>query len=557
MTTVDLTDPEALPTARGRRLVDVRDLSVSFQMTERVIEAVRGVSLTIDRGETIAIVGESGSGKSVTALSILQLLAYPKAFHPTGSIKVDGEEAIGASEKFLQSIRGNKISMVFQEPMTSLNPLHNIEKQIGETLLIHRGMGKAKARTRILELLTMVGIKEPEKRLGSYPHQLSGGQRQRVMIAMALANEPELLIADEATTAVDVTIQAQILDLLQDLQKRTGMAMLIITHELGIVRKLANRIYVMHEGKFVEEGETAAIFQNPSHEYTRLLIASEPQPRQSQAAADAPMVLETSGLKVWFPIKAGLFRKTIDHVHAVDGVDLQVRQGHTLGVVGESGSGKTTLGMAVLRLNQSEGSIQFEGEELQGKDFDAMRPFRKEMQVVFQDPFGSLSPRFSIGQIVEEGLSVHHKSLPESERRDMAAQALQEVGLDPANMNRYPHEFSGGQRQRVSIARAIVLKPKLIVLDEPTSALDRTVQVQILELLTELQQRHNLTYMFISHDLKVVRAIADDVIVMRDGKIVERGTCQQVLEEPKTDYARALVRAAFDLAADTTDTVSQ
>jgi microcin C transport system ATP-binding protein len=326
---------------------------------------------------------------------------------------------------------------------------------------------------------------------------------------------------------------------------------------LGIVRKLANRIYVMHEGKFVEEGETAAIFQNPSHEYTRLLISSEPQPRQSQAAVDAPMVLETSGLKVWFPIKAGLLRKTIDHVHAVDGVDLQVRQGHTIGVVGESGSGKTTLGMAVLRLNQSKGSIKFEGEELQGKNFDAMRPFRKEMQVVFQDPFGSLSPRFSIGQIVEEGLSVHHKSLPESERRDMAAQALQEVGLDPANMNRYPHEFSGGQRQRVSIARAIVLKPKLIVLDEPTSALDRTVQVQILELLTELQQRHNLTYMFISHDLKVVRAIADDVIVMRDGKIVERGACQQVLEEPETDYARALVRAAFDLAADTTGTVSQ
>ena len=557
MTTVDLTEPETLPTARGRRLVDVRDLSVSFQMTERVIEAVRGVSLTIDRGETVALVGESGSGKSVTALSILQLLAYPKAFHPTGSIKVDGEEAIGASDKFLQSIRGDKISMVFQEPMTSLNPLHNIERQIGETLLIHRGMGKAQARARILELLHMVGIKEPEKRLGSYPHQLSGGQRQRVMIAMALANEPELLIADEATTAVDVTIQAQILDLLQDLQKRTGMAMLIITHELGIVRKLADRIYVMHEGKFVEEGETAAIFQNPSHEYTRLLIASEPQPRQIQPPADAPMVLETSDLKVWFPIKAGLLRKTIDHVHAVDGVDLQIRQGHTIGVVGESGSGKTTLGMAVLRLTQSEGSIKFEGEELQGKNFDSMRPFRKEMQVVFQDPYGSLSPRFSVGQIVEEGLSVHMKNVPESERRDMAAQALQEVGLDPANMNRYPHEFSGGQRQRISIARAIVLKPKLIVLDEPTSALDRTVQVQILELLTELQQRHNLTYLFISHDLKVVRAIADEVMVLREGKVVERGTCQQVLEEPKTDYASALVRAAFDLAADTTGAVSE
>ena len=541
---------------RSGRLVDIRDLSVSFQMAENVVEAVRGVSLQIDRGETVALVGESGSGKSVTALAILQLLPYPKAFHPTGSIKIDGEEAVGASDKFLQSIRGNKISMIFQEPMTSLNPLHTIEKQIGEILLLHRGMGRTEARGRILELLNLVGIKEPEKRLNSYPHQLSGGQRQRVMIAMALANEPELLIADEATTAVDVTIQAQILDLLEDIQRKTGMAMLIITHELGIVRKLAKRIYVMHQGKFVEEGKTADVFANPSHEYTRMLIASEPQPRQTTPDPNSPMMLETKDLKVWFPIKAGVFRKTIDHVRAVDGVDLAVRQGHTLGVVGESGSGKTTLGMAVLRLNRSEGSIKFGGEEIQGKSFDEMRSIRHEMQIVFQDPFGSLSPRFSVGQIVEEGLAVHHKSLPESERRDMAAQALQEVGLDPANMNRYPHEFSGGQRQRISIARAIVLKPKFIVLDEPTSALDRTVQVQILELLTDLQNRHNLTYLFISHDLKVVRAIADDVIVMRDGKVVEFGTCQQVLENPKTDYANSLVRAAFELAADTSGAVS-
>ena len=538
------------------RLVDIRDLSVSFQMAEHVVEAVRGVSLRIDRGETVALVGESGSGKSVTALSILQLLPYPKAFHPSGSIKIDGEDAIGASDKFLQSIRGEKISMIFQEPMTSLNPLHTIEKQIGEVLLLHRGMGRAQARSRILELLNMVGIKEPEKRLNSYPHQLSGGQRQRVMIAMALANEPELLIADEATTAVDVTIQAQILDLLEDIQRKTGMAMLIITHELGIVRKLAKRIYVMHEGKLVEEGQTAEVFANPSHEYTRMLIASEPQPRTSTPDPNSPMMLEIKDLKVWFPIKAGVFRKTIDHVRAVDGVDLVVRQGHTIGVVGESGSGKTTLGMAVLRLNRSEGSIKFSGEEIQGKTFDEMRPIRHEMQIVFQDPFGSLSPRFSVGQIVEEGLSVHHKSLPETERRDMAAQALEEVGLDPANMNRYPHEFSGGQRQRISIARALVLKPKLIVLDEPTSALDRTVQVQILELLTDLQNRHNLTYLFISHDLKVVRAIADDVIVMREGKVIEHGTCQQVLENPKTDYANALVRAAFELAADTSGAVS-
>ena len=549
-------EPQLTANTRSGRLVDIRDLSVSFQMAEHVVEAVRGVSLQIDRGETVALVGESGSGKSVTALAILQLLPYPKAFHPTGSIKIDGEEAVGASDKFLQSIRGNKISMIFQEPMTSLNPLHTIEKQIGEILLLHRGMGRTEARGRILELLNLVGIKEPEKRLNSYPHQLSGGQRQRVMIAMALANEPELLIADEATTAVDVTIQAQILDLLEDIQRKTGMAMLIITHELGIVRKLAKRIYVMHQGKFVEEGKTADVFANPSHEYTRMLIASEPQPRQTTPDPNSPMMLETKDLKVWFPIKAGVFRKTIDHVRAVDGVDLVIRQGHTLGVVGESGSGKTTLGMAVLRLNRSEGSIKFGGEEIQGKSFDEMRPIRHEMQIVFQDPFGSLSPRFSVGQIVEEGLAVHHKSLPESERRDMAAQALQEVGLDPANMNRYPHEFSGGQRQRISIARAIVLKPKFIVLDEPTSALDRTVQVQILELLTDLQNRHNLTYLFISHDLKVVRAIADDVIVMRDGKVVEFGTCQQVLENPKTDYANALVRAAFELAADTSGAVS-
>jgi microcin C transport system ATP-binding protein len=537
-------------------LVDVRDLSVSFQMADHVVEAVRNVSLQIDRGETVALVGESGSGKSVTALAILQLLPYPKAFHPSGSIKINGNEALGASDKFLQSIRGNKISMIFQEPMTSLNPLHTIEKQIGEILLLHRGMGRTQARERILELLNLVGIKEPEKRLNSYPHQLSGGQRQRVMIAMALANEPELLIADEATTAVDVTIQAQILDLLEDIQRKTGMAMLIITHELGIVRKLAKRIYVMHQGKFVEEGNTADVFANPTHEYTRMLIASEPQPRQTTPDPNSPMMLETKDLKVWFPIKAGVFRKTIDHVRAVDGVDLVVRKGHTLGVVGESGSGKTTLGMAVLRLNRSEGSIKFGGDEIQGNTFDEMRPYRHEMQIVFQDPFGSLSPRFSVGQIVEEGLAVHHKSLPESERRDMAAQALQEVGLDPANMNRYPHEFSGGQRQRISIARAIVLKPKFIVLDEPTSALDRTVQVQILELLTDLQNRHGLTYLFISHDLKVVRAIADDVIVMRDGKVVEYGTCQQVLENPKTDYANALVRAAFELAADTSGAVS-
>ncbi len=549
--------PEKARPARDSQsghLIEVRDLAAHFRVGKQVVEAVKGVSFHIDKGETVALVGESGSGKSVTGLSLMQLLPYPRAFHPTGSIKLRGQELIGAPDKVLQKIRGDQVAMIFQEPMTSLNPLHTIEKQIAETLVIHRGMSNAQARPRVIELLHLVGIRDPEQRLGSYPHMLSGGQRQRVMIAMALANEPDLLIADEPTTAVDVTIQAQILKLLQELQQRLGMGILFITHELGIVRRLATRTYVMHQGKFVEEGPTAQIFAAPKHEYTKMLIAAEPKPRREKAPEGTPVLLETRGLKVYFPRKGGVFGRTIDYVKAVDGVSLTVRAGHTVGIVGESGSGKTTFGLAVLRLLESEGSIQFGGRELQGMKFNALRPLRKEMQIVFQDPYGSLSPRLSVHQIIEEGLVVHHR-LSYDERRTIVADALREVGLDPASMDRYPHEFSGGQRQRISIARALVLKPRLIVLDEPTSALDRTVQVQILDLLRDLRERHGLTYVFISHDLKVVRSIADYVVVMKDGRIVEEGPAEQVLHNPTSAYAAALVKASFDLIADDTGAV--
>ena len=461
-----LAEPAAQRTTNARPLVEVRNLSVHIRMTEHTVEAVRSVSFHIDHGETVALVGESGSGKSVSALSILQLLPYPKASHPSGSVKIEGQEIMGARDLILRNIRGNKISMIFQEPMTSLNPLHTIYRQISETLFLHGNYTREQARTRTLELLHMVGIKEPEKRLDSFPHELSGGQRQRVMIAMALANEPDLLIADEPTTAVDVTIQAQILELLQHLQQQLGMAMLMITHELGIVRKLADRVYVMKNGEFVEHGATDQIFVSPKHDYTKLLIQSEPQRRRHQPPEKAPVLLEVSGIKVHFPIKAGIFRKTIDHVRAVDGVDFALREGHTLGIVGESGSGKTTLGMAILRLIKSAGSIRFQDRELQELGLKYLRPLRKEMQIVFQDPYGSLSPRLSMSQIVEEGIAVHYPNISWDERRQQVAQVLTEVGMDPATMDRYPHEFSGGQRQRVSIARALVLRPRLIVLDE-------------------------------------------------------------------------------------------
>ena len=533
-------------------LLQVRDLSTRFGQgapnAAGTVDALKHVSFDIARGETLALVGESGSGKSVTALSILQLLPYPLASHPSGSVRFRGEEMLGAPPDALQRIRGNRIAMVFQEPMTSLNPLHTIEQQVNEVLFLHKRLDKAAARARTLELLRLVGLPDAEKRLGAYPHQLSGGQRQRVMIAMALANEPDLLIADEPTTALDVTIQAQILKLLKDLQQKLGMALLLITHDLNIVRKVVDRVCIMTHGEIVEHGPVAQVFAQPQHAYTKKLLAAEPRGIAAVAAIDAPVVMDARDVKVWFPITAGLLRRTIGHIKAVDGVSLQVRAGETLGVVGESGSGKSTLAYALLRLQKSEGSIRFLDSELQGRSWGEMRPLRKDMQIVFQDPFDSLSPRLSVFHIVAEGLAVHGIGGNEAGRRTLVADALTEVGLDPATMDRYPHEFSGGQRQRIAIARAIALKPKFIVLDEPTSALDMSVQAQIVDLLRDLQEKHGLAYLFISHDLRVVRALANRVMVMKDGKVVEENTAQQIFTAPQTDYTRALIAAAFDIA---------
>ncbi len=493
----------------GAPLLAVEDLSVSFRVSGREIKAVRNASFEIGQGETVALVGESGSGKSVSALSVLQLLPYPKAFHPSGSIRFNGQELVGANERTMRDVRGDDIAMIFQEPMTSLNPLHTVERQINETLLLHKGLSGAGARQRTLELLDLVGIRDAVRRLGAYPHELSGGQRQRVMIAMALANEPDLLIADEPTTALDVTIQAQILKLLRELQAEMGMAMLLITHDLGIVRKMAKRICVMKDGEIVEQNHTEAIFSAPQHDYTRHLLAAEPKGRPDPVTTDAPEIMAADDLNVWFPIKKGILKRTVDYVKAVECITPHVSAGQTLGIV----------------------------------------PLRREMQIVFQDPFGSLSPRMSISQIVEEGLKVHGLGGTPAERDAFIVQALEEVGLAPEDRHRYPHEFSGGQRQRVAIARAIVLKPKLVVLDEPTSALDMSVQAQIVELLHKLQKDHRLAYLFISHDLKVVRAMSHDVIVMREGKVVEQGTADQIFDNPKDPYTRALMAAAFDLEA--------
>ena len=544
------------PTGGAAPFLEVADLSVVFRVEDREIAAVHNVSFRVDRGETVALVGESGSGKSVTALSVLQLLPYPKARHPTGSVRVDGEEVVGAAEPVLRGIRGDRISMIFQEPMTSLNPLQTIERQIRETLFVHRGMEARAARERTLELLRLVGLRDAERRLDAYPHQLSGGQRQRVMIAMALANEPELLIADEPTTALDVTVQAQVLALLRRLQDRLGMAILLITHDLGIVERMADRVCVMSDGELVETGDTESVFADPQHPYTRMLISAEPGGRKRAPPPDAPEVVAGEGVKVWFPVKAGILRRTVDHVRAVDGVSLAVRARHTVGVVGESGSGKTTLGLALLRLIESAGAIRFDGRPIQGRGFRELRPLRRDMQIVFQDPFASLSPRLSAGQIVGEGLSVHGLGGSYEERRGIVGDALREVGLDPDVQDRYPHEFSGGQRQRIAIARAMVLKPRFVVLDEPTSALDRSVQAQIVDLLRDLQERHDLAYLFISHDLKVVRALADEIVVMRDGRVVERGPADRVFDDPKDAYTKALMAAAFDLAADESGAVS-
>ena len=531
-------------------LLRVTNLGVEFGSLQGRTAAVKGVSFEIEKGKTLALVGESGSGKSVSALSVLQLLPYPAASHPKGaSVIFKGQELVGAPNSKLRNVRGDEISMIFQEPMTSLNPLHTVEKQVAETLILHKGLSGEACRARVLELLHLVGIQEPEKRLNAYPHELSGGQRQRVMIAMALANEPDLLIADEPTTALDVTIQAQILKLLKDLQRKFGMAMLLITHDLAIVRKMADRICVMTQGEIVEAGPTEDIFERPQHDYTKRLLAAEPKGDPITAPASSPVVMRGQDVKVHFPIKKGVLKRTVDHVRAVDGVSLTVREGHTVGVVGESGSGKTTLGLALLRLLSSKGSIAFKGETIQGLSTSLLRPLRREMQIVFQDPFGSLSPRLSVGQIVEEGLRIHGLGGSSEEREALIIEALKEVGLDPGARHRYPHEFSGGQRQRIAIARAMVLKPRFVVLDEPTSALDMSVQAQIVDLLRDLQEKHQLAYMFISHDLKVVRALADEVIVLRNGQVMEQGPAQKIFESPDHPYTRALMKAAFELEA--------
>ncbi|CAM1635067.1 ABC transporter ATP-binding protein [Bartonella apihabitans] len=531
-------------------LLSVRDLSVMFRQDGKETLAVDHVSFDINSGETLALVGESGSGKSVTALSILKLLSYPMASHPSGEILFDNKDLMKLDEKSLQKVRGKDIAMIFQEPMTSLNPLHTVERQVSEVMKVHEGMSDKDARQRTIELLTQVGIREPEKRLSSFPHQLSGGQRQRVMIAMALANNPKLLIADEPTTALDVTVQAQILELLEKLKQERSMSMLFITHNLGIVRKFADRVCVMTGGKIVETGKTADIFNHPQHDYTKKLLAAEPKGNPPKADKNAPVVMEGEKVRVWFPVKKGFFRRTVDYIKAVNDIDVTIREGQTLGVVGESGSGKTTLGLALTRMISSQGHIRFNGKNIEHFSFKQMRPLRRHIQIVFQDPFGSLSPRMSVGEIIAEGLLIHEKNLNYEERDERVVRALEEVDLDPETRNRYPHEFSGGQRQRIAIARAMVLNPRFVMLDEPTSALDMSVQAQVVDLLRTLQQKHNLAYLFISHDLKVVKALANDLIVMRNGQMVEHGPAEEVFSSPKTEYTRALMNAAFDLSVD-------
>lgn len=538
-------------------LLSVRDLSVAFHQGGKESLAVNRVSFDIMPGEVLALVGESGSGKSVTANSILKLLPYPAASHPSGEILFEGQDLLKLPMRNLRSVRGNDITMIFQEPMTSLNPLHSIERQIAEILELHQALTGAPARARILELLNQVGIREPEKRLKAYPHELSGGQRQRVMIAMSLANRPKLLIADEPTTALDVTVQAQILKLLADLKDQHHMSMLFITHDLGIVRKFADRVCVMTKGEIVETGTVEEVFTDPQHAYTRHLLAAEPKGEPPPADDKKPVVMQGEDVKVWFPIKAGLMRKVVDHVKAVDGIDITLREGQTVGVVGESGSGKTTLGLALSRLISSKGRISFVGQSIDSYSYSMMKPLRNRLQVVFQDPYGSLSPRMSVGDIIAEGLKVHETSLSYDERDRRVATALEEVGLDPATRWRYPHEFSGGQRQRIAIARAMVLKPRFVMLDEPTSALDMSVQAQVVDLLRDLQSKHDLAYLFISHDLKVVKALANEVIVMRHGKIVESGPAKSIFEAPKEDYTRALMAAAFNIEAVKTAAVSE
>ena len=526
-------------------LLDIKNLSIDFALPNRIVNAVQNFSLAISEGETVALVGESGSGKSATALSILQLLPYPQATHPQGSIIFDGHEVIGAGKKEMQAIRGSKISMIFQEPMTSLNPLHTVGKQVAEILQVHRGYRAASANDEALEMLHVVGLTDAKSRFDAWPHQLSGGQRQRVMIAMALANKPRLLIADEPTTALDVTIQSDILHLLRRLQKDFAMSTLLITHDLTVVRNFSDRTYVMNQGQLVEHGYTKDIFNVPKASYTKALLNSQPVGAPNPPDLSQKTLMELNNVKVWFPIRRGILRKTVGHIKAVDGISLSIREGETLGIVGESGSGKTTLGLAMLRLISSEGTIKFRDQNIQNKKQKTLLPFRSEMQIVFQDPFASLSPRLSVQQIIEEGLKIHGIGNTPDHRERIVTDALTEVGLTPEDMHRYPHEFSGGQRQRIAIARAMVLKPHLLVLDEPTSALDLSVQAQIINLLRALQAQYNLAYVFISHDLRVIKALANEVAVMKHGSVVEFGPTQHLFEKPRTKYTKRLIDAAF------------
>jgi len=521
-------------------VLTIENLSVGFGRKNAIEQVTHNVSLSINKGETLALVGESGSGKSVTANSVLKLLPKGSSHYLTGRVNFAGTDILSCSERELRGIRGGRIGMIFQEPMVSLNPLHKVGKQLVETLAIHRGMRTNKAQALAVEWLSKVGIRHPEQKINAYPHELSGGERQRVMIAMALINEPELLIADEPTTALDVSVQAQILDLLKDLQRELGMAMLFITHDLSIVRKIADRVAVMKDGELVEEGECASLFTTPKHPYTKKLIDSDPKGLPVPVTASASSLLNVEQLKVWFPITGGLFKRTISHVKAVTDMQFDLKQGHSIGLVGESGSGKSTTGMAILKLVESEGSIQYDGNQIQGLNRQEMLPYRSRMQVVFQDPFSALNPRMSVAQVIGEGLRVHQE-LDEAELDQRICEVMKEVDLDPETRYRYPNEFSGGQRQRIAIARALVLKPEFILLDEPTSSLDRTVQAQVLELLKSLQEKYQLTYLFISHDLNVVKSLCHYTIVMKAGEVIEKGETEQLFSNPQHEYTQQLV----------------
>ncbi len=526
-------------------LVRIQDLTIAFQKGVQVDPVVQHASLDVHPGEVLALVGESGSGKTVTAMSILRLLPMPPAVYPRGQIWYKGQDTLRLPEQELQRIRGNRISVIFQEPMMSLNPLHTIRKQLNETLSLHQGLTTPQATRRSLEWLERVEIRDPQKRLTAYPHQLSGGEQQRVMIAMALANNPDLLIADEPTTALDVTVQAQILALIKELQNELGMAILFITHDLGIVQRISDRVAVMRQGEIVEQATTSTLFHNPRHQYTRLLLDSEPKGKPQQAKSGREPLIHVENLKVWFPIQRGILRRTLGYVKAVNDISFQVKKGQTLGIVGESGSGKSTTGLALLRLVESEGKIQFQNQQLHRFSNKEMRPLRRRMQIIFQDPFGSLSPRLSVAQIIGEGLRIHSDASP-GEIDQEIIRVMEEVELDPETRHRYPNEFSGGQRQRIAMARALVLKPDFIVLDEPTSSLDRSVQFQVIQLLKTLQEQYGLTYIFISHDLKIIKSLCHEILVMKKGEVMEYGYASQIFSQPRHAYTRELLETAFE-----------